>query len=160
MRSHHLTPTSRLLEQCSAKATDRVAQALAIRPGEAVFRLKRLRLANAEPMAIQTAHIPLSLAPGVEGEDLENSSLYELLQNKYGLQPFRARETYYAVAAEPVVGELLGIPSGSPVFAVERTTFLPSGKALEFVQSVMRGDRYSIILELAANRTPQAIREA
>jgi GntR family transcriptional regulator len=160
MRSHNLTATSRVLEQIAAKATDRVAQALGIRAGDAVLRLKRLRMANAEPMAIQTAHIPLALAPGVVGESFENSSLYDLLQSKYGLQPLRARETYHAVAAEAAVAELLGVPSGSPVFAVERITFLPSGKALEFVQSIMRGDRYSIILELAANRTPQAVREA
>jgi GntR family transcriptional regulator len=116
-------------------------------------------MANAEPMAIQTAHIPLALAPGVVGETFENSSLYDLLQGRYGLQPLRARETNHAVAGELAVAELLEILPGSAVFVVEQTTFLPSGKALEFVQSAMRGDRYSIILEPAANRTPQAVRE-
>lgn len=76
-----------------------------------------------------------------------------------GLQPAKACEAYSAVPAEPAPAELLGIPSGSPVFAVERVTFLPGGKPFEFVQSIMRGDRYSIILELMANRVPQAMRE-
>ena len=56
--------------------------------------------------------------------------------------------------AEPVT-----VPAGSAVFAAERVTFLANGKPLEFVDSIMRGDRYNIVLELAANRSPQAIRE-
>jgi hypothetical protein len=38
-------------------------------------------------------------------------------------------------------------------------TFLPNGKPFEFVQSTIRGDRYNIILELAADRAPQAVRQ-
>jgi GntR family transcriptional regulator len=159
MHRHHLTASSRVIESSTAKAADRVAEALKLRPGEPVFVLKRLRMADAEAMAIQTAHIPLALAPGLARENLENISLYELLQTRYGLQPAKARETYYAVPAEPEPAKLLGIAPGSPVFAVERVTSLPGGKPFEFVQSVMRGDRHSIILELVANRVPQAMRE-
>ena len=73
------------------------------------------------------------------------------------MQATKARETYFAVLGEAETTELLGIPCDSPVFAVERVTFLPSGKPFEFVQSIMRGDRYSIILDLVANRVPQAV---
>ena len=159
MRRHRLTPSSRVLDRRVSKASVRVAEVLQVREAEPVFVLKRLRAAEGEPMGIQTANIPLALAPGLANDDLENVSLYELLQSRYGLQPAKARETYFAVPVEPEPAVLLGIPSGSPVFAVERATFLQSGKPFEFVQSIMRGDRYSVILELAANRVPQAIRE-
>jgi DNA-binding GntR family transcriptional regulator len=43
------------------------------------------------------------------------------------------------------------------VFAVERVASLANGRPFEFVQSVMRGDRYNIILDLAANRTKQTM---
>ena len=51
---------------------------------------------------------------------------------------------------------LLRIPEGSPVYAAERVTLLPNEKPFEFVRSVMRGDRYSIVLDLvkdSAERT-------
>ncbi len=158
MRRHRLTSGSRVVEEVKTQAGLRVAEVLQLRPGEHVFVLKRVRMADGEPMGIQTAHIPAALAPGLLGEDLQ-TSLYDLLRTRYGLQPAKARETYLAAAAEPAAAELLGIAAGAPVFAVERVTYLASGQPFEFVESVMRGDRYSIVLELAANRTPQTWRE-
>lgn len=158
MRRHHLTASSRILEFFETGGSDRVAEALQISAGEQVFVLKRLRLADAEPMAIQTAHIPSRLVPGLAEADLENASVYEVLSSRYALYAASAREIYSAVSVTPAPAELLRVPSGSPVLAVERITYLASGKPLEFVQSLIRGDRYNIILELEANRIPQAIR--
>jgi GntR family transcriptional regulator len=158
MRRHHLTASSRILERFETGASERIAEALQIPAGEQVLVLKRLRLADAEPMAIQTAHIPVKLVPQLVQTNLENASLYELLHSRYGLQPSSARETYSAVSVDPMPSELLRVPPGSPVLAVERVTYLATGKPFEFVQSLIRSDRYSIILELEANRFPQAIR--
>jgi GntR family transcriptional regulator len=158
MRRHHLTASSRILERFETGATERVSEALQIPSGEQVFVLKRLRLADAEPMAVQTAHIPAKLVPRLVEEDLENASLYELLHSRYRLQPSSARETYSAISVDVMRSELLRVPPGAPVLAVERVTYLATGKPFEFVQSLIRGDRYSIILELEANRFPQTIR--
>ena len=97
-------------------------------------------------MSVQTAHIPAAFVPGIEIAG--SASLYEVLQSRYCLYPARARETYFAALAEPGMAELLAIAPGSPVFAVERVTLLPNERPFEFVQSVVRGDRYSIVLEL------------
>lgn len=67
--------------------------------------------------------------------------------------PFRQR-------GGPCGGRLLPIPAGAPVFAAERVTFLANGKPFEFVKSVMRGDRYSILLDLAADSGRQGVRYA
>ena len=159
MYRHHLAASSRVVERFTIAATGRIAETLDLHSGEPVFVLKRLRMAESEPMGIQTAHIPLSLAPGLVEDDLQNASLYDILRNRYGLQPARATESYSAVPAEPIPAGLLKVAPGSPVFSVERITFLLSGKPFEFVQSIMRGDRYSINVELLANRIPQAVRK-
>jgi GntR family transcriptional regulator len=159
VRRRRLVPTSRVIESTVHKAGRRIAEALEIPLDKPVFVLKRLRMASGEIMGFQSAHIPLDLIPGVESTNFENISLYQLLQSRYGLQPSRARETYFAVRAQPKVARLLGVRPGSPVFDVERITFLANGKPFEFVQSAMRGDRYNVILELVANRVPQAMRE-
>ena len=44
---------------------------------------------------------------------------------------------------------LLRVPAGSPALAAERLTRLADGRPLEFVQSIMRGDRYKIVLDLS-----------
>jgi len=152
MGRHRVRASSRVLEKTVQNADLTVAEHLQLKIGDRVLILKRLRLAEGEPMGIQTAHLALDLAPGLVVEDFNNVSLYEVLQTRYGLQPARAREEYFSVAADAASAELLGIPVGAPVFAAERVTFTKTGKPFEFTRSVMRGDRYSIVLNLAKDR--------
>ena len=58
-------------------------------------------------MGVQTAHIPSALAPGLETEDFENRSLYDLLRSR-GLWLARARETHCASVADRAAARLLG----------------------------------------------------
>ncbi|HWC98906.1 MAG TPA: GntR family transcriptional regulator [Candidatus Sulfopaludibacter sp.] len=146
MRRHELVAASRVLSQRVAEADAKVADALGLPEKSLVFELKRLRLASGEPVSVQTAYLPAAFVPGLVVT--EEASLYEVLQRQYHLYAARARETYIAAAADASAARLLGIPTGAPVFSVERVTLLPIEKPFEFVQSVVRGDRYSIVLDL------------
>jgi GntR family transcriptional regulator len=148
MRRHGLTSTSRVLDQEVSPAPAEVATKLMIDSASPVFRLRRLRLAEGEPMGVQTAYLPLGLVPGIADAPFAGGSLYELLQSHYSLHPARARETYCVVPAGREEAGLLRVPVGSPAMAAERVTFLADGQALEYVQSVMRGDRYRIVVDL------------
>jgi GntR family transcriptional regulator len=148
MRAHQLAPESSVLAQGVARAEADVAAALEIAEGDDVFVLKRLRMAEGEPMGVQTAHIPLAIAPGLPRESFDGVSLYSLLQSKFGVQPATARETYRALLADEADAALLHIPTGAPVFAAERITTSRAGRPFELVRSVMRGDRYRIVLNL------------
>jgi GntR family transcriptional regulator len=125
MKRHGLVANSRLLSQMVVDADARVAHALGLPARSA---------------------IPSEFVPGIAMD--EAASLYEILQTRYDVYPARARETYTAAAADQAAAELLEIPTGSPVFAVERITMLFNERPFEFVQSIVRGDRYSIVLEL------------
>jgi GntR family transcriptional regulator len=148
MRRHNLPAQTRVLEQTLQGADAATAEALHIPGGDPVLVLKRLRMAAGEPMGIQTAHIPAALVPGLVDENLENASLYEILQSRYGLHPANARETHFAVLVEPEHAALLGVEAFSPALAATRVTYLPGGEPLEVVNSIMRGDRYRIVLDL------------
>jgi GntR family transcriptional regulator len=148
MRRHGLSSTSRVLDQEVGAPPPEVATKLSIDPEARVFRLRRLRLADGEPMGVQTAYLPLDLVPGIADAPFAGGSLYELLQSHYSLHPARARETYCVVPATREEAGLLRVPIGSPAMAAERVTFLADGRALEYVQSVMRGDRYRIVVDL------------
>lgn len=148
MRSHGLKATSQVLEQGIGAAPEDVARHLALEEGAQVFRLQRLRFADAEPMGIQTAYVPIALAPGIEALNFTDASLYEVLASRYGLFPATARETHQAVAVPDDVAPLLRAEAGSPALKAERLTLLADGRPLECVQSVMRGDRYKIVLDL------------
>jgi GntR family transcriptional regulator len=148
MRGHGIAASSQVLHKGVIPAPSDVAAALQLEEDAPVFRLRRLRLADHEPMGLQTAYIAMALVPGIDRLSFENASLYELLARHYGLEPAGARETHRAVLITREDANLLRVPPGSPGLAAQRLTRLPDGRPLEYVQSVMRGDRYQIVLEL------------
>jgi len=151
MEARGMRPGSRVLEQAVIAAEGELAESIGVRQGGPLFRLKRIRLADGEPMGIQTSHVPLDLAPGLEIRDFrKEKSLYAVLTDSHGLIPARARETHSAVALDQHQAHLLGTEPGAPALESRRLTLLESGTPMEFVFSVMRGDRHRVVLELTA----------
>jgi len=154
MRRHGMIASSRVLDRGAIAASAELAAELGLDPGDDVFRLRRLRLADREPMGVQTTFLALSLVPGIEAEPFGTTSLYEILRTRYRLHPIRARETHRAVAIGGDIAALLGVPAGSPGMAAERVAYLADGRPLEYVESIMRGDRYKVVLELSKLSIP------
>lgn len=152
MRGHGMRASSQVLEQGIVAAPSEVAGMLGIEVDEDVFRLKRLRLADGEPMGVQTAFIPAILVPGINELEFGNESLYDVLGARYNLFPSSAHETHIAFAVGSDDARLLHLLPGSAVMAAERVSRLADGRGLEYVQSVMRGDRYKIVLDLVKPR--------
>lgn len=149
MRGHGLAPASAVIEQGVVPATSDIAAKLSIAATAPVFRLRRLRLADGTPMGLQTAYLPLALVPGVDRLSFIGSSLYQVLADRYALRAAGARETHQAVLITGDDAKLLRVPAGSPGLTAERLTTLPDGIPLEYVRSIMRGDRYRIVLDLS-----------
>jgi GntR family transcriptional regulator len=148
MRRQGVRASSQVLEQGVVPASADVASILGIAEDEPVFRLRRLRLADGDPMGVQTAYIPVCLAPRIEAHDFEIASLYEVLGEDYALVPATAHETHFAFAVGVDDAALLRLDIGAPVMGAELIARLPDGRALEYVRSVMRADRYRIVLDL------------
>jgi GntR family transcriptional regulator len=148
MRGHGRVATSRVIAQDVVAAPADIASRLDIDAGAPVFRLQRLRLADGEPMGLQTAYIPLALVPGIDRLSFVDASLYEVLASRYSLRPAAAREAHMAVPVPDDAARLLQVPAGSPVLSAERLTTVAEGRPLEYVHSIMRGDRYKVVLDL------------
>jgi GntR family transcriptional regulator len=148
MRGHGRTASSRVLEQGIVPAPADIASRLDSAPGASLFRLRRLRLADDEPMGLQTAYIPLRLVPGIHQLSFVDASLYEVLASRYSLYPAAARESHQAIPVPEDAAHLLRVPLGTPALSAERLTTLADGRPLEYVHSIMRGDRYKVVLDL------------
>src|SRR5215470_16644322 len=77
MRQRGLTPGSRTLEFGSIPAGARLGRILHVSPSEPVLSIKRLRLADGDPMAVELLHVRESLFPGLTARELEESSFYD-----------------------------------------------------------------------------------
>jgi GntR family transcriptional regulator len=63
-----------------------LAEALRIKPADQVWSLRRLRHVDGQPLIVDTATIPVRLAPDLDAHVADLSgSLYELLERIYGL---------------------------------------------------------------------------
>lgn len=150
MHDKGLRPGARVLAVESVACGEWVAEKLCLEPGEEVIRVHRVRLADGEPMGIQTAYLPGSCCPALLSKGTELSdSLYSFLVRECGVALHSARDTYYAGTVDEEEARLLKVPPRSSAFVVERVTLSLEGTPVEYVRSVMRGDRYSISLELA-----------
>jgi GntR family transcriptional regulator len=153
MRRRGMVPGSRTLELTVTSAGARLARRLQVSPEEALLRVKRLRLADAEPMAMEVLHIPQALVPGLTKADLENHSFYELLAERYEIIIGSGTQTIEPTVTNEEESEVLGVPLHTPAFLFERTTVSESGRIVEVVRSIYRGDRYRLVADLTPQRT-------
>jgi GntR family transcriptional regulator len=153
MRRRGMTPGSRTLELMPTVAGARLAHRLGVSPEARLIRVKRLRLADSKPMAMEVLHIPEGLVPGLTRADFENHSFYELLRERYGISIASGTQSIEPTVTSEEESEVLGVPLHSPAFLFERTTVSESGRIVEFVRSIYRGDRYRLVADLVPQRS-------
>lgn len=150
-----LKPGSQLISADLVPAGAQVAMALDVPETEPVVRIERLRLAGDQPMALETSHIVAALCPGLLERDLSVQSLYGTLRDHYGHHLDKARQTLEAAAASSYQARVLSMREGAPVLLMERVSRNGEGRAIEFAQSVYRGDRYRFTTELNRDAAPE-----
>ena len=148
MRAQGRQPTSRLLAVVEEAADQELALLLGAKEGSAVLRLRRLRLADGEPMAIETTHLPLGRFRGLTALLESGGSLYRVLRESYQLELGHAEETIETALASPEEAELLGADVGLPMLLLSRHSFDAEGRPVEWVRSIYRGDRYKFVARL------------
>lgn len=145
MRARGASPGTRVLGLEVIEPEGQVAIRLGLTSDMPAWRISRLRLADGEPMCIQTSHIPQPLAPSLSLDDLEGtSSLYELLETRFNLVVAEADELIEAVLAWDEEARLLGIQPGAPLVSREVTSYTKTGQPIEFSTTLYRADRYAL----------------
>lgn len=120
------------------------SETLALGTEDSVARIARLRMAEDRPMAIERASLPADILP----DPLQvTKSLYEVLELT-GNRPVRAVQKISAIGIGAEDADLLGVELEAPALRIERTSFLPSGRVVEFTRSIYRGDAYDFVAEL------------
>lgn len=120
----------------------------ASRPHGRVLRIERLRMANGEPMAIETTHLSAKRFPALRRSLVKYTSLYTALAEVYDVRLAEAEETIETSLATPREAGLLGTDVGLPMLMLSRHSLDKDGGPVEWVRSVYRGDRYKFVARL------------
>jgi GntR family transcriptional regulator len=152
MRARGWRASARMLALRTERASGGIATKLGLSSGALVSIITRVRLADGLPVAIQTTHLPALLFPGLEKHDFSRESLYEVLERAYGVKPAHATEVYHASKITPDEAAQLEVEPDTSAFRVERVTSDSTDRRIELVDSVIRGDRWTLVLRLSASR--------
>ncbi|WP_045518152.1 GntR family transcriptional regulator [Neobacillus niacini] len=144
MLSRGMSPSSTLLSFQIIPADKKTAFDLKIEENESVYKIKRIRLADGAPMALETAYIPVEIVPGLTEEN-SNLSLYQYIEEILSLSITEATQEIEASIASSNDAEALEINIGDPILLIERISYLQNGIPFELVKSTFRADRYRFI---------------
>ena len=143
--------STELIDARRDRASDEIADRLALRPGAPVHSIERLRLVDDIPMALETSHLSATRFPGLARLLRRSESLYRVLRDEYGVVPVSAEETIETATASPREAELLSTETGAPILMLSRHSFDEAGDPVEWVRSWYRGDRYRFVTRLTTD---------
>lgn len=142
MREIGLTPGSRIVSLKTIPAPANVAVNLSLEPGDPVVELVRVRLADGEPIMLETAYLSQSRFPTLTDDNLtDGSSLYEFLHSRYGVTVAAVEQALEPTRLRPEEAQLLACEAESPAILNELVAFTGDGSAIEYSRSVTRGNK-------------------
>lgn len=151
--------SSRVLEISRVEPDHDVQAALQLTPRERVHRVERVRLLDGVAHAHEVAYLAGKL-PRLGSLLSENTSLYSLLADHYGIRIVEAEDAVETGLASPTDAALLGTEVGAPLLLVERLATDSEGRRVELTRSTFRGDRSRFVARLRIGDTPDGARAA
>jgi GntR family transcriptional regulator len=148
IRARGQHPSTQVLMAQMHHADEITAERLHIDVGQMIFTLQRLRLADGEPLAIESSQLSFKGCERLVEEDLEHNSLYQLLESQYGIPLVEAEQELEAGLAGNEEARLLQISPGSAVLYIRRTTFTDRNQPIEYAKSIYCGNKYTFYTHL------------
>ncbi|MCU1507730.1 MAG: GntR family transcriptional regulator [Microbacteriaceae bacterium] len=139
MTSRGFAASSRVLDLRLVNADHDVSYRLGVEEGAPCINLRRLRLADDEPMAIENVYLPAST---LNIDDIQQErSLYEQLKEA-GHIVHHSQQQVNAITLGADEAELLSAEAGSAALRVERFGASRRGEPIELARTIYRADRY------------------
>lgn len=143
IRERGMEPGAVVLRREVVVPDEAVRAELNLAEDETVNLLQRLRLADSEPLALESSYTLHSLFPDLlAGQWTLSSSLYQTLAEKYNVTLLYARQTCTATLINEEQSHLLQVKVGSPALEMRTVAYTRDNRPVEYARSVYRGDRY------------------
>ena len=135
-------PSSQLISLHVVEADIEVANMLKLELGEPVVEIVRVRLADDEPILLETSYLSQKRFPELEyATELTSSSLYEWLGTHYQTSVTVMDQTLEPVLLKEDQAQYLETQPGTPAMLSKVCAFTNGGEPIEFSWSVTRGDQ-------------------
>lgn len=158
MTSLGLKPSSKILSFKYVKADSIKSSRLGIPIGSVLLKCTRLRLADGVALGVETVFLPTAYFPGIKGVDL-SGSLYELLNQRYGIQIINANTSFSASIPSQEVADQLDIQKNRACLELEMSDLDQNGRIIMLANCIYIGDQYKLNLSPNKEGPQMQIRE-
>jgi len=104
---------------------------LKLSPTDAIYDIKRLRIVDGKPYALEYTKMPVNLIPGIDDQVLHNS-IYGYIQNDLKLSIGAAYRNLMASKPTTEDKKYLDCKNDDPIFKVIQTVYLADGTPFEY----------------------------
>jgi GntR family transcriptional regulator len=146
MHEQGKVPSTKVLDFRVVTTDEEIASKLKLKPGDKAIMIRRLRFGDGQPVAVDTTYLRYDLCVNILRMDLEDASLYDILENTLNLQLHHAKQTIEATLGSRKMIALLDLPVPAAVMQMKRQTFDDQGRVIEYSSVIYRGDRYNVNL--------------
>lgn len=147
MRAMGKVPSTKVLAFQKLAIDERLAEVMWLSPGDEVFAVVRLRLADGEALMYETSYLPCEIFPGLTESVFRSKPMYDIFNEDYGLRLTRATERFSATVAHGEEAEQLQMTEQQPAMQIKRFAYYRR-QLLEYTVSVTRGDKFEYTVEL------------
>ena len=145
LRKQGMTAGTRILGTGIVTADSAATEALELAPGDLVFEVSRIRLADGNSISLEHAQFPAARFPGLLELPL-GGSIYALLGEHFQVQPAESVEHIEVVAANDQEAAMLNVDPAAPLLSITRTTCDEAGRPIEYSHDLFRADRTRITI--------------
>jgi GntR family transcriptional regulator len=149
VRAQGIDERSEVLAAERRPAEPEIATELGVGRGAEVVFIERLRFAGPEPIAWDRSWLRVDQAGALLDADLSSGGLYDLLATHCSVRITGGWERIRPVVPEQDERKLLRLPPKTAAFSTKRLA-LVGETPIEWRQSLIRGDRYSLIAQWPA----------
>lgn len=143
-----LEPSNRIMLQEVVSASEEVRNSLQLHAGAMVIHIHNLRQAKKLPFAFEEMYFSHDRFPALAKMNLNDKSIYAILQKEYAAHPQEAVDLISADSANSQEARILGINTGAPVMRVIRASTDQSGVPVEYSKIVFHAGRYQLMARI------------
>lgn len=143
----------KILDKQIVEVDSEVSNALKIKKGSQILRLKRLVLNNDEPLSIDIAYFPLNIYPDIMDKIEDNLSTFNIIRKDYNIVLAKAYKEFGVVLAQDEYAKILNCALTEPLFNIKKTTYDLEDQPVHYSTFYILASkvRYSIHVDMLSN---------
>lgn len=124
-----------------------IANQLLKNPDEQAVFIQRVSYLENEPVCVLEAYYPTKYQTTLLEADLDDQSIYNVLNQRLGLQPGRAETVISIIFADETQSALMQIREGAPLLHIGSFTWTTKDELFEYSSNAYRSDRFELEMQ-------------